>query len=133
MITLPLSVIILHWLADWPLQSNWIALHKAKHWDVLVIHVTIYTFVFYLAGFSWHFLTATFLLHLLTDAITSRLTSKFWFIDLLEPLKSEYLKYPTFEFARVYPRKRYYFFNLIGFDQLLHYAMLAITLKYTGG
>jgi hypothetical protein len=131
-LTLPFSVILLHFLADWPLQSSWMAVNKSKHWDPLTLHVLVYTLVFCFAGFNWAFLAVTFGAHWLTDFLTSRMTSKLWFIDLLEPLESKALAYPTFEFARVYPRKRYWFFVTIGFDQLIHYTTLALTLKYLG-
>lgn len=129
-LSLPLSVILLHFVADWPLQSGWMALNKSKHWDPLVLHVLVYTSIFYFAGYSWAFLLTTFAAHWMTDFVTSRITSRLWFIDLFEPVKSEKLKYPTFEFARVYPKKRYWFFNIIGFDQVLHYVALALALKY---
>lgn len=130
MLTIPLSLLILHFLADFPLQSNWMALHKSKHWDVLVIHALVYTACFYFYG--RYFMALTFLTHFLTDAVTSRLTSKLWFIDLLEPilLKGKALENPTFEFARVYPNKRHWFFVVIGFDQLIHFTTLALTYKF---
>lgn len=132
MLSLPLSILFTHFLADFPLQSDWMALNKAKHWDPLVIHALAYASCFYLGGWGWHFAILTFLTHAITDAITSRITSKLWFIDLLEPVESKGkpLAYPTFEFARVYPRKRHWFFVVIGLDQLIHFTTLALTLKY---
>lgn len=132
MLTLPLSILFTHFLADFVFQSDWMALNKSKHWDPLVIHGLVYAFCFYL-GWGWHFACVTFVTHTLTDAVTSRVTSSLWFIDLMEPVKSRVtLKYPTFEFARVYPRKRHWFFVVIGLDQLIHFTTLALTLKYLG-
>lgn len=133
MLTLPLSIIVIHFLADFVCQSDWMALNKSKHWDPLVIHGLAYTFCFWLCDFSWPFLCVTFVTHTLTDALTSRATSKLWFITLGEQVDSPNLDYPTFEFARVFPRKRHWFFVMIGFDQLIHYTTLALTLKYFGG
>lgn len=130
-LTLPLSTLFLHFVGDFPLQSGWMAVNKSKHWDPLVIHIFCYCLPFYFAGYSWHFLLVTFGAHLVTDFCTSRITSKLWFIDLLEPVESKVaLEFPTFEFARVYPRKRYWFFTTIGLDQSLHFLTLALTLKY---
>lgn len=129
MITLPLSLLLLHFLGDFLLQSDWMALHKSKHWDPLVIHAGVYSLCF-LPFFGWWFVGVTFITHALTDFCTSRLTSKLWFIDLLEPIDDDRLDYPTFEFARVYPRKRHWFFVVIGFDQLIHFTTLALTLNY---
>ncbi len=131
MLNLPLSILFTHFLADFLFQSDWMALNKSKHWDPLVIHGLVYAFCFYLGGWGMQFACLTFISHTLTDAITSRITSQLWFIDLLEPLVTKTpLKYPTFEFARVYPRKRHWFFVVIGLDQLIHFATLALTLNY---
>lgn len=132
MLTLPLSILVVHFLADFIFQSDWMALNKSKHWDPLVIHGLVYSSLFYF-GWGWHFALLTFITHTLTDAVTSRVTSKLWFIDLLEPVKTKKpLAFPTFEFARVYPRKRHWFFVVIGVDQLIHYVTLALTLRYLG-
>lgn len=129
-LTIPLSLLVLHFLGDFPLQSNWMALNKSKHWDVLLIHAGVYSLCFF--AYGWPFIGVTFLTHLLTDAVTSRITSKLWFIDLLEPvmLKGKPLDNPTFEFARVYPDKRHWFFVIIGLDQLIHFSTLAMTYKF---
>lgn len=129
--TLPLSILVTHFLADFLLQSDWMALNKSKHWDPLVIHGLVYALTFYFCGWGWTFFWLTFCSHTLTDAVTSRVTSRLWFIDLLEPVETKKpLLFPTFEFARVYPRKRHWFFVVIGLDQLIHYTTLALTLKY---
>lgn len=130
MITIPLSVVIslllLHVVGDFILQSGWMALNKSKHWDPLVLHTSIYSLCFYPLG--WRFVGITFLLHTLTDAITSRITARLWFIDLSERVKGT-VKWPTFEFARVYPRKRYWFFLTVGIDQFIHAITLFCTYK----
>jgi hypothetical protein len=125
---LPLSIIALHTLGDWFLQSNWLRMNKSKHWDVLFIHCLVYTACFYFYG--WTFMGVTFVTHFCTDFITSRLTTRWWFIDLSERIKDDRLEFPTFEFARVYPWKRSRFFKTIGIDQLIHFTTLALTLNY---
>lgn len=132
-LTLPLSILVTHFIADWYLQSDWMALNKSKHWDVLLIHGAVYALCFWPLWGS-QFAALTFLSHIAVDFVTSRMTATWWFIDLLEPVEgttgSNSLLYPTYEFARVYPWKRRKFFLTIGFDQLIHFTTLAFTLKY---
>lgn len=128
-LSLPLSILIVHWIGDFLLQSNWMALNKSKHLDVLFIHALIYSACFYF-GWGRTFFLLTFLSHITTDFFTSRWTAKLWFIDLKEEVKVRGLLLPTFQFARVHPDKRHGFFVVIGLDQLIHFTTLGLTLKY---
>jgi hypothetical protein len=75
-----------HFVADFVLQSDWMAKNKSKHWGALSLHVLVYTLTFvpvviYLLGNTpadAQFLLLTFALHFLTDAITSRINSNLW-------------------------------------------------------
>lgn len=99
---IPLILVAMHFLADFVLQTDWMAINKSKRWDALAIHAGIYavTFVFFGVEFMW----ITFVTHFVTDAITSRITSLLW-------RKNE----------------RHWFFVVIGADQLIHYVTLALT------
>lgn len=114
-IFLVLWVLFAHWLADFVCQTHWQASNKSKNWNALTRHVVVYTLV---AGGlccvviqSWDrraaFLAITFVAHFLTDAVTSRITS------------------------RLYAMQDFHnFFVVIGLDQLLHYAQLFLLLGY---
>ena len=126
MITIPLSLLACHFLSDFILQSDWMATNKSKNWLALLWHVSVYSLPFFFliawltldpnkAGFFW---MATFISHFLTDAVTSRITSKLWFFrpnpiipTLWEPSGGN----------------RHYFFVMIGLDQLIHFWTLAWT------
>jgi len=140
-----LFLIVTHFVADWVLQSNWMALNKSKNWEALLAHVLTYSFVFWLVlcamgyqdGFLYGFTIITFATHFVTDAVTSRITSKLWFIDLEPTMRSsgairDYNRQFPFD-ARVFFNKRYWFFAVIGLDQLIHYVTLAWTWRYFGG
>lgn len=106
------------------------ALNKSKNNQALTIHAFVYAWCF-----SWwglEFACFTFLTHWATDYITSRCTSKLWFIDLeplVVPLKDSWFDY----YAHVIPKKRHWFFVVIGFDQLIHFTTLALTYKLLFG
>ena len=62
-----------HWLADFPLQSDWIAQHKANAW-VLSLHALIHFLVLLVvvypaAGLAWPFLLALAVTHFIIDAL----------------------------------------------------------------
>ena len=130
-LSVPLIICLLHFLFDWKFQSNWMAMGKSKSVWILTLHAFVATL--YCALWGIQFWTANFFFHLLTDGITSRLTSKLWFIDLA-PFRFSWEELSRYEnrWASVYcvnfdERKRHWFFVTIGFDQFLHYAALAIT------
>jgi hypothetical protein len=137
-VILVLALLTCHFLGDFPFQSDWMALNKSKNWTALADHVTIYTLCFiptiFLAprissflsflGFIW-------LSHFITDAITSRLTSRLWFIHI-DPVPQELL----IEDGRardlnlchvVFLPTRHRFFVAIGADQLIHAAPLLLS------
>lgn len=128
----PICLLILaHWFSDFVLQSDWQAINKSKNWLALGSHVGIYSlsmivtmFVFFLVGalfkgyeasiwlvlfiqfmFPWILVNA--LLHFVTDAITSRISSYLW-------LKGD----------------RHNFFVMVGFDQVIHLWTLILTFVY---
>lgn len=104
---IPILWLVVHFVADFVLQSNWMAQNKSKRWDALALHCLIY-------GACWlwlgvRFAAVTFLLHFLTDAVTSRINSRLW------------------------AEKRVHgFFVGVGADQVVHYASLAATGYWLG-
>lgn len=133
-LTLPLSLLILHFLGDFILQSNWMALGKSKSWYPLLIHTLVYSACF--LPFGLLFWAITFVTHTATDFFTSRWTSKLWFIPL-EPI-TDYVKDVEHDcpgpkwsthFASIDARKRHWFFVAIGADQLIHFTTLALTYR----
>ena len=113
---LVLWVIFAHWVADFVCQTHWQASNKSKNWNALARHVASYTavmgvlclLIFQSNAVGWaEFLAITFAAHFVTDAITSRITS------------------------RLYAKGDWHnFFVVIGFDQFLHYTQLFLTVAW---
>ncbi len=133
---LVLQILFAHWVSDFVLQSHWMATNKSHNWSALAAHVGTYTvsmaaimLIFVVAnvyintdhtGFDavllaffpvavgyfivvWAVINGV--LHFITDAITSRITAKLW-----------------------QKNDMHNFFVVVGFDQLVHYACLFITM-----
>ena len=126
-----LQIVFAHWFGDFVLQRHWMATNKSKNWLALSSHVIVYTASLYFtmmttgallvlivyddapnaviyamtpfAYFLW--VVVNGVLHFVTDAITSRITSKLW-------VKGD----------------MHNFFVVVGFDQLIHYTCLFATL-----
>lgn len=116
-----LSLLGVHWFADFCLQTHWQASNKSKRNDALALHVLSYTamlavWVALAFGGVADIRTMTFfviwngILHFLTDWCTSRLSSAFY-------VKQDW----------------HNFFVVIGFDQFLHQLTLALTLALCFG
>ena len=114
-------LLTLHFIADFMLQKDYIAINKSKSIIILLIHTIHYSvfvtlsflLISFIFKFGWTlndiFLIFAWLLltHTVIDAITSRAA------------------------ADMYPVSRHWFFVIIGFDQLLHnFTLLAITQLY---
>lgn len=133
-LVLVLQIVFAHWVSDFVLQSGWMANNKSKNWRALLAHVATYTasmtvlmFIMAIllsdtvikfnmingiilamtpsAYMAWILLNGV--LHLITDAITSRITYKLWGRS-----------------------KMHEFFVVVGFDQMIHYTCLFVTLWY---
>lgn len=102
-------ILVAHFVCDFVLQSDKMAVNKSKSWYWLTMHVAAYTsalavFAIPLFGIGANlvvFVWINGLLHFVTDAVTSRISSYFW--------RNE---------------QRHWFFVTIGADQLIHYACL---------
>ena len=121
------SIIGIHWLADFVLQTDKQAKGKSKNWSDLLSHTFNYSIIWWCVGlvylaFSFmkfpiqptsnllpifYFGLITFIAHTITDYFTSRLNSKLW------------------EQGKVHN-----FFVSVGFDQYLHYLQLFLTYWY---
>lgn len=104
-----------HFVADFMLQSSWMAQNKSKNIIALGLHVIVYTMTFLFAGLMifnhttnfYFFILLNGLLHLVTDFFTSRITSE------------------------LYKREdKHDFFVMIGCDQLIHALCLIWTFYY---
>lgn len=123
-ITIIFAILIIHWIADFVLQTDSQAKGKSKNWNDLLSHTFSYSVVWFILGFVLLlynfnleqkefavfglnvilFTLITFTAHTATDYFTSRLNSRLW------------------EQGRTHD-----FFVAIGFDQVLHYVQLILT------
>lgn len=126
MLVLPLSLLAAHFIGDFALQSNNMALRKSTSNEWLTKHVLTYSTCFLPWGLG--FASLTFVLHWIVDYFTSRCTSKLWFIKLDEPDLGGY-GIDHYRWATVYKYRRHWFFIMIGVDQLIHFICLALTYK----
>lgn len=93
-----------HFIADFVLQCDRVAIGKSKSNLVLLEHVLTYILPFALLPVPWQFLVVNGVLHFMTDFCTSRMTSYLWQKNL-----------------------RHWFFVTIGFDQAIHMTCLVAT------
>lgn len=96
-------ILLTHFIADFIVQTDWMAQNKSKSLWPLIVHVLTYSFCFAWT-LSWQFILINALAHFSTDWGSSRLGSYFWQRE-----------------------KRRYFFMTLGLDQLLHYLVLFMT------
>lgn len=140
-------VIILaaHYVGDFLLQSHWQATNKGKSNLALMEHVAVYTvtlalvtvIMFGMTGMWFVFIWMNMVLHFCTDYVTSR-----WSGARFKPAIDQTCRVLVFQQAyrrepdhydlerlRLDPGKCWHnFFCVIGFDQLIHQATLAVTL-----
>lgn len=121
-------IFIVHFIADFVLQTHWQAINKSSNNVALTHHVSTYavcwllpmSILFYLGPFNligsvllaMAFSIVTFFAHWITDYYTSKLTSKLWM--------KEAVKEPN-------DKRLHNFFAAIGFDQTLHLIQLFVT------
>ena len=103
-INIILKIIWLHFISDFLLQSDWMAVNKSNNSFALGIHGFIYGIPFLIIDPIYSILNM--LLHFLIDGISSQLTTHFY--------KNE---------------QRHWFFVTIGADQAIHFTILILTYK----
>jgi hypothetical protein len=112
------GIIIIHWFADFVLQTDKQAKGKSKEWKPLLSHTFTYSMIWVIIGCILYlfnltninfalFGLITFIAHTVTDYFTSRLNTKLW-------AKGDV----------------HNFFVSVGFDQVLHYIQLFLTYWY---
>ena len=114
-ISIVISLLFLHWVADFVCQTDWMARNKSQSNWPLFVHCLVYTMVFIpfavvvipASAVAW-FLIFTLLLHMYIDFNTSRITSR---LSAEGKYGSNFI--PNFGM-----------FSIIGLDQLLHYICL---------
>jgi hypothetical protein len=110
-----LIIILIHWFADFVLQTDWQAKNKSTDNHALLSHTGVYACVWGIVSLAYYLATRssvlvllfpiiTFVVHSIQDYFTSRLNSKLW-----------------------KEGKIHQFFVSIGFDQVLHYVQLFLT------
>lgn len=108
------GILLVHFLADFALQTHEQSTRKSTSNLYLTYHVGVYTIIFGLFAmiytksveFAIWFSVITFLFHFMTDYLTSRIGKPFW------------------------EKKDFHNgFVVVGFDQLLHYGQLILTYK----
>lgn len=105
MINAILWVLFLHLIADFFLQTTWMALGKSKRADALFVHIAVYFLVFVLGTFSPVYSLVNAAIHLVVDFVTSRINSHLY-------------QYPD----------KHWFYCGIGVDQFIHSTCLILTL-----
>ena len=108
-----LWILFLHWVFDFLMQSDEMALNKSKSLKWLCHHTATYSLVAIPMGVALNIPILQFIslycylftTHTLIDGATSRITSYLW--------KKE---------------ERHWFFVVVGLDQVLHYATIFIYL-----
>ena len=111
-----LTLLVAHWIADFVLQTHWMAQNKSKSNDALLYHVLTYTtcmtvasvFVFPPVHAVSLWIVINSIAHFATDWVTSRWS------------------------ARYFGKEWHNFFVVVGFDQLLHYTTLLLTARWLG-
>jgi len=103
MITTLIVIFWLHFIADFILQTDEMALNKSKSFKWLSLHALTYGIPFLL--FGWKYAIINSAAHWLVDCVTSRITAYLW-------SKGE----------------RHWFFVVIGLDQAIHMTILVLTL-----
>lgn len=116
-----------HFVGDFILQSDWMAVNKSKRWNALALHVAVYAACFWWCGLL--FMGLTFVAHFMQDAVTSRINSRLWpfrFVlagkrwrVIAEGIGQEQEAFYVDDLGT-----RHWFFVGIGADQLLHFYQL---------
>lgn len=97
-----LAILGTHFVADFVLQNDWMALNKSKRLLPLAAHVAVYSAG--LIWLGWKFAALNGVLHFVVDYVTSRVTARLW-----------------------EKGQRHLFFVVIGLDQYTHQVCLFLS------
>lgn len=131
-VEIPIFLLAAHFVGDFLLQSDWMALNKSKSNLALSAHCWTYSFCLMVAGTVLGmgsggkvlaFFAMIFATHWWTDYFSSRATSKLWFVV---PAGGEGSGWFTYRGGSY----RHWFFVVIGLDQLVHYLTLALIWRF---
>lgn len=110
------GILVIHFIADFVLQTDWQAKNKSSSMDALLTHTGTYSLVWLIISMSYCcyvgsgsmllFAPITFVAHTITDFYTSRVNSQLY-----------------------KDGKIHEFFIGIGADQVMHYVQLVLTYK----
>ena len=100
-----LLIIWIHFIADFLLQNDEMAINKSSSNKWLTIHCSIYSIPFIIFGFKA--MVVIWVSHYFVDFFTSRATTKLWL-----------------------NQKRHWFFAVIGLDQAIHITLLVLIIEY---
>lgn len=97
-------IMFVHWVADFIMQTRWMATNKSSSNLALGTHILVYMIP--MSMFGLYFAIVNGILHFIVDYFTSRGTSYLW-----------------------KKKETHMFFILIGLDQFLHMVCLLYTYK----
>lgn len=120
------ALMTIHWLADFVLQSRWMAVNKGSSLKALLLHVTVYTLVL---GFGV-FLLAFWIIGGATSPGVIEGSVRFAVVyALLNGILHGVVDFITSKMSSaLYKSQDYYeFWVVIGFDQLLHTSILVLS------
>jgi len=139
-------ILIIHFIADFVLQTDKQAKGKSKNWSDLLSHIINYSLVWLIIGtlYTWYlayfeywnyiigiklliFVGITFICHTITDYFTSKLNSKLWSQATFWQNSFNKEKYGEDYCSKMSGKYTHNFFVSVGFDQLLHYTQLLLT------
>lgn len=100
---LVLAIVWMHFICDFLLQNDSMAINKSKSNYWLTVHILAYSAPMCVFGLKYAIVNG--ILHWITDYISSRMTTKLWLAG-----------------------KRHWFFVVIGADQAVHMSCLLLTL-----
>ena len=94
------QLMLVHFVSDFLMQSNYMAVNKSKNIDVLNLHSFVYALPFFVF-LNIPFVSYLYATHFFIDLVTSKITSYLWNKE-----------------------ERHYFFCVIGADQFLHFLVI---------